>query len=100
VVDLHEARRQPEQPCSKLLEPHQWQALHCFYHGTPQPPPRPPTLRQALRWVARSGGFLGRRADSEPGVKVIWLGFRRLADIAAVWQLMHSTSKNPTSTYG
>jgi hypothetical protein len=41
-------------------------------------------LHQAVHWIARLGGLLGRRADGEPGVKTIWLGFRRLADIAIV----------------
>jgi hypothetical protein len=75
-----------------------WQALYCFHHRTPHPPPHPPTLRQAVHWIARLGGFLGRRADGEPGVKTIWLGFRRLADIAAAWQLMHSMLGNSPST--
>lgn len=69
----YEARRRPEQPCSEVLETHEWQALYCFHHRTPHPPPRPPTLRQAVHWIARLGGFLGRRADGEPGVKTIWL---------------------------
>jgi hypothetical protein len=69
-------------------------------HRTPHPLPRPPTLRQAVHWIAHLGGFLGRRADGEPGVKTIWLGFRRLADIAAAWQLMRSMLGNPPSTYG
>jgi hypothetical protein len=96
----YEARRRPEQPCSEVLETHEWQALYCFHHRTPHPPPRPPTLHQAVHWIARLGGFLGRRADGEPGVKTIWLGFRRLADIAAAWQLMHGMLGNPPSTYG
>ena len=99
-VCYYEARRRPEQPCSEVLETHEWQALYCFHHRTPHPPPRPPTLRQAVHWIARLGGFLGRRADGEPGVKTIWLGFRRLADIAAAWQFMHSMLGNPPSTYG
>ena len=40
-----------------------------------------PTLRTALRWVARLGGFLGRKSDGDPGVKVLWRGLRRLADL-------------------
>jgi hypothetical protein len=96
----YEARRRPEQLCSEVLETHEWQALYCFHHRTPHPPPRPPTLHQAVHWIARLGGFLGRRADGEPGVKTIWLGFRRLADIAAAWQLMHGMLGNPPSTYG
>jgi hypothetical protein len=39
-------------------------------------------------------------AGGEPDVKTIWLGFRRLADIATAWQLMHSLLGNPPNTYG
>ncbi len=30
----------------------------------------------AVRWIARLGGFLGRRRDGEPGVQVLWRGFQ------------------------
>lgn len=86
----YEARRNPDQPCSKVLETHEWHALYCTIHQTPAPPSVPPTLRQAVHWIARLGGFLDRRSDGEPGVKTIWLGLRRLSDIAATWQLSHS----------
>jgi hypothetical protein len=98
----YQARRQPDQPCSDVLETHEWQALYCTIHQTPVPPSVPPTLRQAVHWIARLGGFLDRRSDGEPGVKTIWLGLRRLSDIAATWQLCHSHS-NPSpacTTYG
>ena len=92
----YQARRQPDQPCSDVLETHEWQALHCTIHQTPVPPSVPPTLRQAVHWIARLGGFLDRRSDGEPGVKTIWLGLRRLSDIAATWQLI-SLSLQPLS---
>jgi hypothetical protein len=94
----YEARRQPEQPCSEVLETYEWQALYCFH--TSHAPSAASSSYPALHWIARLGGFLGRRADGEPGVKTIWLGFRRLADIAAAWQLMHGMLGNPPSTYG
>jgi len=31
----------------------------------------PPPLRTAVRWVAKLGGFLGRKGDGEPGIKVL-----------------------------
>lgn len=98
----YEARRQPDQPCSVVLTTHEWQALYCIIHRTATPPDTPPTLRQAVHWIARLGGFLDRRGDGEPGVKTIWLGLRRLSDIAATWQLAHShPDTSPTcSTYG
>ncbi len=98
----YEARRNPDQPCTDVLQTHEWQALHCTIHQTPVPSSVPPTLRQAVHWIARLGGFLDRRSDGEPGVKTIWLGLRRLSDIAATWQLSHSQS-NPSpacSAYG
>lgn len=86
----YEARRCPGQPCSEVLETHEWHALYCTIHHTPTPPDEPPSLRQAVHWIARLGGFPDRRSDGEPGVKTIWLALRRLSDIAATWQLSHS----------
>ncbi|MFH0989484.1 MAG: IS4 family transposase, partial [bacterium] len=35
--------------------------------------------------LARLGGFLGRKGDGYPGVKVLWRGLRRLDDIAQAY---------------
>ena len=51
------------------------------------PPPEPPTVRTATRWIAALGGFLGRKGDGEPGVKTLWQGIERLHDIVATWRL-------------
>lgn len=39
-----------------------------------------PTLREVVRLIAQTGGFLTRRGDGEPGVKSLWLGMQRLRD--------------------
>jgi hypothetical protein len=39
--------------------------------------------RAALR------GFIGRKSDDEPGVKVLWRGWIRLQDIVETWLLIH-----------
>jgi hypothetical protein len=84
----YQARQQPDLSCTIALEQHEWQSLYCTIHRTAHPPQAPPTLHEAVRWIAQLGGFLGRRHDGEPGVKLIWQGLRRLHDIAATWQLM------------
>jgi hypothetical protein len=84
----YEARKNPDAPCDGVLETHEWQSLYCMVHKTPTPPDKPPTLREAVRMIAQLGGFLGRKHDGEPGVKVIWRGLRRLADIAETWRLL------------
>lgn len=51
------------------------------------PPTTPPDVQTAVRLIARLGGFLGRASDGDPGVKVLWRGFRRLADIVEDWRV-------------
>lgn len=88
----YQARQSPDIPCDTVLALHEWQSLYCTIHKTSVPPARPPSLCQAVRWIAQLGGFLGRKGDGEPGVKTIWRGLRRLTDIADTWQLL---SPNP-----
>jgi len=88
------ARKDPEGSCDSVLETHEWQSLYCTVHRTPIPPEKPPTLQEAVRWIARLGGFLGRTHDGHPGVKTIWRGLRRLHDIANTWKLLHPDLQN------
>jgi hypothetical protein len=44
-----EARQDEEVAGMQILMHHEWQALACTIHQTPH---LPPTLRQAVRWIA------------------------------------------------
>jgi len=83
------ARVLPDAPCTALLEEGEWQALYCHIHQTTQLPPAPPTLAQAVRWIAQLGGFLGlgRTRDGAPGVTMLWRGFQRLIDLTAMYHV-------------
>jgi hypothetical protein len=81
------ARELPDLPCTVLLTQVEWQALVCQIQRNPTPPETPPTLRQAVRWIAQLGGFLGRKGDGEPGVITLWRGFQSLADLTAMYSL-------------
>jgi hypothetical protein len=81
------ARVLPDVACTALLEEGEWQALYCHIHQTTQLPPIPPTLAQAVRWIAQLGGFLGRKRDGQPGVTVLWRGFQRLVDLTAMYHV-------------
>jgi len=85
----YQARLAPDAPCTVALQPHEWQALYAFIQRNPHLPTTAPTLHQAVRWIAQLGGFLGRKGDGEPGVKVLWRGWQRLQDIAATWTRLH-----------
>lgn len=85
------SRLNPDLPCTVALEEYEWQALYCFTHKTAVAPSDTPNLQQALYWIARLGGFLGRPRHGQPGLKVLWRGWRRLFDIAQSWLIFNSS---------
>jgi len=85
-------RTDPHLPCTVILTATEWQALYRRIHRTPSLPASPPTVRQAVRWIAQLGGFLGRKRDGEPGITVIWRGWQRLQDMADTWSLVNEHS--------
>jgi hypothetical protein len=87
---IYQARLTPDVSCEELFAPPEWQALHAYMTHSTQPPPQPPSLRQTVRWIGKLGGFLGRKHDGEPGVKVLWRGLSRLQDIVDTWKLFQS----------
>jgi hypothetical protein len=82
------SRTVPEAPCPAILELEAWQALSCAIHRTPTPPPEPPSLRQAVHWLAQLGGLLARRLPGEPGTTVLWKGFQHLTDLTTMYCIM------------
>jgi hypothetical protein len=91
----YQARVTPEVPGTGVLTDPQWQVLVCTIQHTPTPPATPPSLHQAVHWIAQLGGFLGRKGDDEPGLKVIWQGLRRLDDLALAWEIAHLPTPLP-----
>jgi hypothetical protein len=47
-------------------------------------------LRQAVRWIAKLGGFLGRKGDGEPGITAIWRGLQRLYDMTLMCRALRT----------
>ncbi len=89
------SRNLPDLPCTALLDPEEWQALHCTIHRTPDVPSEPPTLRQAVHWIGRLGGFLDRKSDGEPGVTVLWKGLHSLTDLTTMYRILRPQSLTP-----
>lgn len=85
----YQSEAEPEVSCDNILEKNEWQALYCVINKVSIPPAQPPTLKEATLMIAKLGGFLGRKCDGNPGVKVIWRGLRRLFDIVEGWTIAH-----------
>lgn len=79
------ARLDGDLSCEMLLQRFEWQALYCRTHGTTALPPQPPTLAQAILWIAKLGGYLGRKRDRPPGTTVLWRGFLALHEISQMY---------------
>lgn len=84
-------RVEPSLPCTAVLAEHEWKALYSFIHKTAVIPNDIPSLAQTTRWIAQLGGFLGRSSDGQPGVKVLWRGWRRLFDITQTWLIFNTS---------
>jgi hypothetical protein len=79
-------RATPNGLASDWLSAAEWRALTCDMQERTKPPRRAPSVRQAVRWIAQLGGFLGRRRDGEPGPIVVWRGLQQLRAITAAWK--------------
>lgn len=77
------AREVPNVPCTVFFEEAEWKTLYMFVNKNTKPLDKVPTLREAIRTLARLGGFLGRKCDGEPGTVVLWRALQRLDDITA-----------------
>lgn len=81
IVALRDlGRRDPNAPCTRVLTQEEWHVLvRRFEKRRPQANEPPATIRQAMLWIGRLGGHLGRKRDPLPGVRVLWRGWRDLA---------------------
>lgn len=78
------ARLAPEAESTLVLTEPEWRALYVVV-AQRRPPDRAPPLAEAVKLLARLGGYLGRKHDGMPGAKPIWVGMQRLHDL--VWAL-------------
>ena len=90
------ARLVPNMSCTAVLQHEEWQALYCRIHRTPVPPATAPPLKQAIRWIAQLGGFIGRAHDGEPGSQTLWQGFQELIPMTEMYRIMKPYIQYPS----
>ncbi|MDG4561483.1 MAG: IS4 family transposase [Candidatus Competibacter sp.] len=82
--------------CDAVLDPAEWQAVYVAIHRRP-PPVIPPPLPAMLGWIARLGGYLGRKSDGPPGPQALWIGLQRARDLAWGMHLASDLHTHSTS---
>ena len=83
---VYQSRTHPEASCELVLTRAQWHVLYVLIHHSNDIPEQPPSLAQAVMWIGRLGGHLGRKSDGPPGLKTTWLGYQRICDAANVYE--------------
>ncbi len=86
---VYQSRQTPNVSCEVVLTKEQWSVLYMLINKTPVLPDKPPTLGEAVYWIGRLGGHLGRKSDGPPGLKTVWLGYQRVCDAANVYEIMN-----------
>ncbi|GHT98821.1 hypothetical protein FACS1894154_04790 [Betaproteobacteria bacterium] len=86
------SRPESDLSCEVLLQPLEWQALYCRTHGTPKVPKQPPTLAEAVLWIAKLGGYLNRKHDRPPGTTVLWRGFLALHESVEMFRIFQNNT--------
>lgn len=81
------ARVCPEVPATVVLDDQEWRIAYSAAKRRP-PPKQTPSLRDITRLIAQLGGFLGRKADGEPGPQTLWIGLQRLKDMVVAAQAL------------
>jgi hypothetical protein len=73
-------RASPNAPATLVLSETELKVLYYVTHKE-KLPKKTPSLRDAIHWIARKGGFLDRKGDGEPGMITLWRGWNRLIDM-------------------
>ena len=81
------ARTNPSMSCSTFLSEHEWTVLFIKVTRNSDPPTTPPTIADAVTWIARLGGYLARKSDGPPGTITLWRGWKRLTDLTEGWSI-------------
>lgn len=83
------ARERPEASASEWLSEQECRVLSCWATQSVKVVPTP-SIKQAVIWIAKLGGFLARKGDGEPGVQSLWLGLQQLQPMVQLWKAKQS----------
>ncbi|WP_211274486.1 IS4 family transposase [Paenibacillus oryzae] len=82
------SRLDPTAPCTQVMSEDEWQVLYRIANQTKTLPAKPPTLHEAVLALAKLGGFLGRKSDGNPGVKVLWRGLQVFQNVLSSYRFL------------
>ena len=89
-------REKPDEPCDKILSEDEWRVLGAW--ATKKIPKTAPSVKQAMHWIGRMGGWRKRGERDNPGTTCMWRGLARLPAMAQEYRLalnLHGLGRDP-----
>lgn len=84
---VYNARFYPQVSCEVVLTSIQWKVLYLLIHKKKEIPINAPSLLQAVMWIGKLGGHLGRTSDGPPGLKTVWQGYQQLCSATELYEI-------------
>jgi hypothetical protein len=70
----------PKEACTTILTSEECKTLYIREHQTAKLPKEPLTIKQAIIWLGKLGGFMNRKHDKLPGPMTLWRGYENLKE--------------------
>ena len=84
---LQMSRVNPRMSSEIFFEESEWKAGYAAAMRSRNVPESPPTMEEMMQYIAKLGGYLGRKNDPPPGIKAIWMGICKLTNYADAWDI-------------
>lgn len=78
-------RTNPSASCTSAFSDSEWKSVWAVTQPKKELPSEPPTLGVFFRLLAQLGGYNNRKNERPPGPQTIWVGIRRMTDLALAW---------------
>jgi hypothetical protein len=85
-------RECPELSADVVFDEWEWKPMVVMVYGK-DAPLKPPTLAQMIAWIAKLGGYIGRKGDGPPGPQSIWKGIAKMLAYGELWRALHGLSQ-------
>lgn len=77
-------RECPTLPCDAVFDDCEWMSVWRVVTQT-ELPQTTPTLSEFMSLLTQLGGYNNRKTESPPGPQPVWVGIRRMTDLATAW---------------
>lgn len=85
------ARVAPDDSCLLFLNNIEWKILFSKHNQNKKIPKKPPSVKEAVKWIAQLGGFLARKGDGDPGITHVWRGLKKFSNFIEGVELLKNT---------